>query len=94
MRPDAPFFNLSRGAVVDEAALIAALQTDASREPVSTSLRRPTPPDNPLLAMDNVVVTPHVASSTAEALRMMSLVAEDVVAVVQGRPPKFPVNEL
>jgi hypothetical protein len=35
-----------------------------------------------------------VASSTAEALRMMSLVAEDVVAVVQGRPPKFPVNEL
>jgi len=89
------FFNLSRGPVVDEAALIEALQEGRiAGAGIDVYEQEPTPPDNPLLAMDNVVVTPHVASSTAEALRMMSLVAEDVVAVVQGRPPKFPVNHL
>jgi len=95
MRPDAMFFNLARGAVVDEAALIEALQEGRiAGAGIDVFEQEPTPPDNPLLAMENVVVTPHVASSTAEALRMMSLVAEDVVAVVQGRPPKFPVNRL
>ena len=95
MKPEAMFFNLSRGPVVDEAALIEALQEGRiAGAGIDVYEQEPTPPDNPLLAMDNVVVTPHVASSTAEALRMMSLVAEDVVAVVQGRPPKFPVNHL
>lgn len=95
MKPEAMFFNLARGPVVDEAALIEALQEGRiAGAGIDVFEQEPTPSDNPLLAMDNVVVTPHVASSTAEALRMMALVAEDVVAVVQGRPPKFPVNQL
>ena len=95
MRPDAVFFNLARGPVVDEAALIEALQEGRiAGAGIDVFEQEPTPPDNPLLAMENVVVTPHVASSTAEALRNMSLVAEDVVAVVQGRRPRFPVNRL
>lgn len=95
IKPDAMFFNLARGPVVDEAALIEALQEGRiAGAGIDVFEQEPTPPDNPLLTMENVVVTPHMASATAEALRMMALVAEDIVAVVQGRPPKFPVNRL
>ena len=54
----------------------------------------PAPAEHPFFSLDNILVTPHVASSTAEALVKMSLVAEDVVAVVEGRAPRFPVNAL
>jgi D-3-phosphoglycerate dehydrogenase len=95
MRPEAMFFNLSRGAVVDEKALY---QTLAERRIAGAGIdvfeQEPTPPDNPLLQLDNIVVTPHIATATAESLLKMSLVAEDVVAVCQGRAPKFPVNKL
>jgi phosphoglycerate dehydrogenase-like enzyme len=81
--------------VVDEKALY---QTLAERRIAGAGIdvfeQEPTPPDNPLLQLDNIVVTPHIATATAESLLKMSLVAEDVVAVCQGRAPKFPVNKL
>lgn len=95
MRPDALFFNTSRGPVVDERALCQALtEKRIAGAGIDVFAQEPTPPDNPLLKLDNVVLTPHVASSTAEAMRNMSLVAEDIVAVLQGRPPTYPVNRL
>ena len=95
MRPDAMFFNTSRGAVVDEAALYRALAAKRiAGAGIDVYEQEPTSPDNPLLTLDNVVVTPHVSTSTEEGLVKMSLVAEDVVAVLEGRPPKYPVNRL
>jgi D-3-phosphoglycerate dehydrogenase / 2-oxoglutarate reductase len=95
MRPDAMFFNTCRGPVVNEAALIKALQ---EKRILGAGLdvfeKEPSPASNPLFSMDNVVVTPHAATTTEEALHKMSLVAEDLVAVLQGRPPTFPVNRL
>jgi len=95
MKSTAFFVNTSRGPVVDEVALCAALQEKRiAGAGIDVFEEEPAPGDNPLFALDNIVVTPHIASSTGEALRKMALVAEDVVAVVQGRTPAFPVNTL
>ncbi len=94
MKPTAFLLNVCRGPVWDESALAAALRegriagaaTDVfEQEPVS--------PDHPLLALENFIATPHTATMTLEALERMSLVAEDVVAVLDGRTPRWPANK-
>ncbi len=66
MKPTALFINTGRGATVDEAALIKALQegwiAGAGLDVLETE---PPEPDNPLLKMDNVILTAHVASASA-----------------------------
>jgi len=95
MRPDVMFFNTSRGPVVDEGALYKALvEEKIAGAGIDVYEQEPTPLDNPLLKLDNVVVTPHIAAHTEEAMRKMSLVAEDIVKVLQGRQPRYPVNHL
>ena len=95
MKPSAYFINTSRGPVVDEAALVEVLRARGiAGAGIDVYEVEPAPGDHPFFSLDNILVTPHVASSTAEALVKMSLVSEDLVAVLQGRPPKFPVNTL
>ena len=50
----------------------------------------PAPPDFPLLGLDNVILTPHLAARTFTAIENMSWVVRDVVEVLGGRPPKYP----
>jgi glyoxylate reductase len=94
MKPTAYLINAARGPVVDEQALIAALQAGRiagagldvyESEPVHSS--------SPLLAMENVITLPHVGSAT-EATRqaMVDLATDNVLAVLQGKPPLTPVN--
>ncbi|MFT4040456.1 MAG: NAD(P)-dependent oxidoreductase [Thermomicrobiales bacterium] len=67
MGPDATLINTTRGNVIDEAALIAALQAGQLRAAgLDVLAQEPTPPDNPLLQMDNVVVTPHIGGGARE----------------------------
>jgi D-3-phosphoglycerate dehydrogenase len=95
MRRDALFFNASRGPVVDEAALCRALtENKIAGAGLDVFEQEPTPADNPLLKMSNVLVTPHMATATHESMREMALVARDLVAVLEGRPPEYPVNRL
>ena len=95
MRPDAMFFNTSRGPVVDEGALYRALAgSTIAGAGIDVYEQEPTLPGNPLFKLDNVLVTPHMAAHTEEAMRKMSLVAEDLVNVLQGRQPNYPVNRL
>jgi len=95
MRPDTMFFNTSRGPVVDEEALYRALVAGTiAGAGLDVYEEEPTPADNPLLGLDNVVLTPHMATTTEEAMRKMSLVAEDLVNVLEGRPPRYPVNQI
>jgi D-3-phosphoglycerate dehydrogenase len=93
MKPSAYIINLARGPIWDEKALCAALEegriAGAGTDVFETE---PTPKDNPLFRLENFIATPHMAAHTEEALRRMSLVAEDVLCVLEGKVPVYPVN--
>ena len=94
MKPGAFLINVSRGPVVDEAALIRALE-DGHLAGAGLDVFDPEPPmpDNPLLRMTNVVVTPHVASNTDKGLwRMSSSVVDQVLQVLAGERPTFLID--
>ncbi len=95
MKRTAFFLNTSRGAVVDEKGLAKALQEKLiAGAALDVFEKEPTDPDNPLLNMDNVVLTPHIASATKEARSKMSEVsAKNLVAVLKGEMPLFLVNK-
>ena len=95
MKNTAFLINASRGPVVDEAALYAALKDGhIAGAGLDVFEEEPLPQDNDLLKLPNVVLTPHTAALTEEAMMAMSMVVEDVVNVIQGKPPKHPVNLL
>jgi glyoxylate reductase len=94
MKPTAFLINTSRGPVVNEGALIAALQAG---RPAGAGLdvfeTEPIDLESPLLKMETVVALPHVGSAT-EATRqaMVDLATDNVLAVLQEKPPLTPVN--
>jgi D-3-phosphoglycerate dehydrogenase len=94
MKPTAFLINAARGPVVDEAALLIALQEGwIAGAGLDVFEVEPAAAENPLFALDNVVVTPHMASHTREATRRMALtVVSDVLAVLEGKRPKHPVR--
>ena len=94
MKPTAYLINAARGPVVDERALIAALEVgQIAGAGLDVYETEPIDMSNPLLAMENVVKVPHVGSAT-EATRqaMLNLAVENLLAVLQGKPPLTPVN--
>jgi D-3-phosphoglycerate dehydrogenase len=95
MRPSAFIMNTSRGPVIDEAALIRALQgKKIAGAGLDVFEREPVAPDNPLLKMTNVVVLPHSASySDAAFSRLRRSVAKEAVRVLSGLWPKNVVNK-
>ena len=90
MKPGAYLINVSRGPVVDEMALIRALE-DGHLAGAGLDVFDPEPPepDNPLLRMTNVVVTPHVAANTSQgSWRSSQSVVDQVLQMLAGeRPP-------
>ncbi len=94
MREGAYLINVSRGPVVDEAALIEALG-DGHLAGAGLDVFDPEPPDasNPLLAMPEVIVTPHVASNTAAGIaRMSESVVDQIIQMLRGEPPSFLID--
>lgn len=90
MKRGAMIVNMARGAVIDEAALIEALRSGhISAAALDVYEQEPIKPDNPLLTMDNVTITPHLGACALEAMqRMATQVAEGVLDVLEGREPK------
>jgi len=95
MKPTAYFINTSRGRVVDEPALIKALQEKRiAGAGLDVFEKEPVDSDNPLLKMDNVVVTPHSASySEAAFKRCRTSVGQEAAGVLNGQWPKNVVNK-
>jgi D-3-phosphoglycerate dehydrogenase / 2-oxoglutarate reductase len=89
MKPGAYFLNLSRGEVVDEAGLVRALQ-EKRIAGAALDVREQEPPGpGPLAAMDNVILTPHIAAFTREGQeRVVNAVCGDVARVLRGEPAR------
>ncbi|PMY34425.1 MULTISPECIES: 2-hydroxyacid dehydrogenase [Pseudomonas] len=94
MRPDSIFINISRGKVVDEQALIEALQQRRIRAAgLDVFEREPLGHDSPLLQLNNVVATPHIGSATFETREAMARCAVDnLLAALAGQRPANLVN--
>jgi len=93
MKSSAFFINNSRGPIVDEEALIDALkESKLAGAGIDVFAKEPPAKDNPLFELDNVVVTPHSAANTKNAMVGMAMVAEDVIRVLEGKEPKYPAN--
>jgi D-3-phosphoglycerate dehydrogenase len=91
MKRGALLINTSRGEVLDAHALAEAIKSNhLSAAALDVFDPEPPPADFPLLGMDNVLLTPHMASRTSIAIENMSWVVRDIVEVLEGRPPKFP----
>jgi D-3-phosphoglycerate dehydrogenase / 2-oxoglutarate reductase len=94
MRKHAIFVNTGRGGVVDEPALIKALQEGWIQSAALDVLEQEPPdPNNPLLKMSNVIITPHIASYSVEAnVARRQRVGEEIAAVLTGGRPRHVVN--
>jgi len=92
MKPSAFLINMARGPIWKEADVVQALKESKIAGAGSDVYEiEPITPDNPLLKLDNFVGTPHMSAHTEEGMIRMSMVAKDVLAVLEGRAPEFPV---
>ena len=94
MRRSAYFVNVARGPIVDEPALIAALRDGkVAGAALDVFEQEPIAPDNPLIGMDNVILTPHSLCWTDECFHnMASTGLKSIVDALSGRKPEFVVN--
>jgi len=94
MKKTAYLINNARGPIVDEKALYKALKEGwIAGAALDVFEQEPTPMDNPLLKLDNVVVAPHISSASYETRsKMAEMVAENLVAFFEGKPPQNLVN--
>lgn len=94
MKPTACLINMARGPVVDQLALAQALSTGTIQGAALDVLEQEPPAeDEPLLKQENVILTPHVASWTNEAiLQLRRETAHNVVTVLKGQLPRSIVN--
>jgi phosphoglycerate dehydrogenase-like enzyme len=94
MKPTAYFVNVARGELVDQAALAEALRSGhLAGAGLDVFEHEPPPPDEPLLHLDNVVVTPHWAASTADVWRATAnAMIDGMLRAATGRVPENVVN--
>jgi glyoxylate reductase len=94
MKKTAYLINNSRGPVVDEKALYQALKEGRiAGAGLDVFEQEPTPLDNPLLKLDNVVVAPHISSASYETRsKMAEMVADNLVSFFEGREPPNLIN--
>lgn len=92
MKPTAFLINMARGPIWNEADVLKALEDKKIAGAGSDVYEiEPITPDNPLFKLENFVGTPHMSAHTEESMIRMSMVARDVLAVLEGREPEFAV---
>jgi D-3-phosphoglycerate dehydrogenase len=93
MKPTAYLINTARGPIVDEAALADALDGGRLAGAALDVMPQEPPVGSPLLGRENVIITPHTSFYSEESLlELQRKAAEEVVAVLTGKPPRNPVN--
>ena len=95
MKPTAVFINTARGVIVQQKALIDALeQKQISGAVLDVYWEEPLPANHPLLQMDNVVMTPHIAGSSSDVITHHSImIVEDVERFIKGEPLQYVFNK-
>jgi len=94
MKPTAVFINTSRGPVVDQKALYEALKSgQIFAAAIDVAEIEPISPDDPLLTLDNIIITPHIASAGFTTRTDMAfMAAENLLAGLRGQAPPNCVN--
>jgi D-3-phosphoglycerate dehydrogenase len=93
IKKEAFLVNISRGDIIDEEALCRFLKEGRIRGAALDVFTQEPPTGSPLLALDNVILTPHMGAYTFEALRETGMVCvRGIVDVLEGREPQFIVN--
>lgn len=94
MKAGAILINTARGAIVDPSALYRALKSKhIAAAAIDVTDPEPLPMDSPLLELDNLIITPHIASaSSATRAKMATMAAENLIAGVAGRRLPYCVN--
>jgi phosphoglycerate dehydrogenase-like enzyme len=94
MKPGACFINVGRGELVDEESLVATLQSGhLAGAALDVFATEPLPPDSPLWDMDNVIITPHSSSASAQSgLRSEEIFLKNLARYVAGEPMVNEVN--
>lgn len=96
MKPSAILINVSRGPLIRDEDLLEALENNRILSAgLDTHNHEPLGADSPFCRLDNVVLTDHTAYSTAEGVEELKRkAAQNVIDVLSGVPPKYPVNKL
>lgn len=94
MKPTAVLVNSARGAIVDQRALWRFLkERRVAAAAIDVSEQEPIAPDDPLLGLDNIIITPHIASaSVATRLGMAKMAVDNLLAALRGQVPPQCVN--
>jgi len=94
MKPSAVIINTSRGGLIDTEALYKALKEGwIAGAALDVTDPEPLPENHPLYKLPNVIITPHIGGSTAEAMKRIALMAaEEIVRRFNNLPPLHPVN--
>jgi D-3-phosphoglycerate dehydrogenase len=93
MKETAYIVNCARGPIIDEKALVEALENGKIRGAALDVFDKEPPEGSPLLGAPNVVLTPHLGASTSEAqIKAGMTIAKQVDQVLSGQKPEFPVN--
>jgi len=94
MKKDAIIISTATGGIINEDALYNVLKTKSILgAALDVYQKEPLNPESPLLKLDNILTTPHIASYTYEDMREMDLMnAEDVVRFFRGKKPKYVAN--
>jgi phosphoglycerate dehydrogenase-like enzyme len=90
---DAIFINTARSWLVDEAALLAELQSGRIRAALDVFDQEPLPPDHPFRSLDNVVLLPHIAAKTIQAdQRISQIIVDEIGRFFNGEPLLYRVT--
>lgn len=94
MKKSAYLINIARGPIVDHKALLTALKEKwIAGAGLDVFYKEPLPLDDPILELDNVILTPHIASNTIENRKRLAVTAaQEILRVLHGEQPLYPIK--